>query len=149
MSLTYLLAVLSLIFIENVFSQCPGGWTNHQISCYHVSRDAESWVESMKMCQNHKGRLVSIETAEEQQYLEGLLASLSSDKYWVGGSDWTQETIWVWEPSGVKMNYTNWDRNQPDNGGNVEHCMYINRDSNFRWVDEYCQDKYSYICEKT
>merc|ERR1712043_74662 len=148
MALTYLVVVLSFILIENVFAQCPAGWSNRQSSCYHVSRDADSWVESMRMCQSHKGRLVSIETSEEQQYLESLLSSGADDKYWVGGSDWTVEGVWIWEPSGTNITYTNWEMNQPDNDNGVEHCMYMNRDSNFMWVDEFCQDTYNYICER-
>lgn len=68
-------------------------------------------------------------------------------QYWLGGSDWTTEGAWVWEPYGQSINYTNWLHGQPDNSHNAEHCLMVDRHFHFKWLDSDCHTALHYICE--
>lgn len=68
-------------------------------------------------------------------------------QYWLGGSDWTTEGAWVWEPYGQSINYTNWLHGQPDNSHNADHCLMLDRHFHFKWLDSDCHVALHYICE--
>ena len=44
----------------------------------------------------------------------------SSDRYWIGFTDFVSEGTWVWD-SGISSTYTNWISSEP-NGGSSENC---------------------------
>ncbi|XP_078314553.1 perlucin-like [Crassostrea virginica] len=139
--------IFVLVLFTTIAAGCQNGWTINKNSCYHVSRDAESWVEAMRMCEIHGGYLARVESAEEQTFIENLLQGLHGRMYWLGGSDWSKEGSWVWEPYGSAINYTNWHHGQPDNTHNAEHCLLLDRHSRFQWMDYNCHEPLHYICE--
>ena len=67
----------------------------------------------------------------------------------MGGSDRGREGMWRWETSGSRMNYTDWEHGEPDNGGSGEDCLSIINMwySGGRWFDESCHRRHRYICE--
>ncbi|XP_060082004.1 perlucin-like protein [Ylistrum balloti] len=142
--------VLLFLTLGQVLANCPNGWTAHGESCYHVSRDVASWVEALKMCEVHGSYLVRVETAFEDNFLASMIRSLQNHvhTYWMGGSDWTTEGEWTWEPQGAPFVYTNWYRHQPDNHAGQDNCLAMEGSSFYKWTDENCQDKYRYICER-
>ncbi|KAK3093909.1 hypothetical protein FSP39_021683 [Pinctada imbricata] len=100
------------------------------------------------MCEIHGGSLAHIVTSEEQLFVDGLIANFKlAHNFWLGGSDWGKESEWVWEPEGVSLNYTNWYRGRPDNGGHNEHCLLLERHYHGSWDDRDCHAAYHYICE--
>lgn len=71
------------------------------------------------------------------------------DDVWLGGSDWTVEGVWVWEPEGVLFQYSNFADHQPNNW-NGENCLRKEHSSHqYRWNDKDCDHPSSYICETT
>ena len=74
------------------------------------------------------------------------MALISGSSFWIGGSDWTIEGTWVWEPLGVKMNYTNFSPGKPNNY-NGENCLSI-RNYDHKWDDDDCDEQRRYICER-
>ncbi|XP_071164168.1 perlucin-like isoform X1 [Mytilus edulis] len=143
------LYVFFQIYFFTVFCNCPSGWSRHDQSCYHVSRDSASWAEAMKMCEIHGSFLASIETVAEDQYMKTLLgAQRHTSSFWLGGSDWDNEGEWKWEPHAIQMKFTNWHKGQPDNSGGKEHCLSVHRSYRYEFVDNNCHDSQHYLCEK-
>ncbi|KAJ8308578.1 hypothetical protein KUTeg_013452 [Tegillarca granosa] len=84
---------------------------------------------------------------------------LEDADYWIGGSDWTVEGEWLWEPDGIPMTYTDWYPGQPNNGmaanafpfaAQQEHqnCLAMLYDHKYKWIDSNCDDYKHTICEK-
>ena len=51
-----------------------------------------------------------------------------------------QEGLWVWESSGIPLNYTNWESGQPNKWSfseDYEDCMFIYRISK-KWGASMC-----------
>ncbi|XP_062581843.1 perlucin-like protein [Saccostrea cucullata] len=141
------LILVSVFFYSTAVLGCPNGWTVNKNSCYHVSRDKASWVEAIRMCELHGGVLADISSSEEQAFIESMVQRQNGHTYWLGGSDWTTEGAWVWETTGKAISYTNWHHGQPDNSHNIEHCLYLDTQSHYRWFDRDCHDALHYICE--
>lgn len=72
--------------------------------------------------------------------------SNAGNSFWIGGSDWTVEGKWVWEPLGIKFNYTNFADGRPNNY-HGENCLSI-RAQNHQWDDDDCDEQRRYLCEK-
>ncbi|KAJ8309065.1 hypothetical protein KUTeg_013939 [Tegillarca granosa] len=70
---------------------------------------------------------------------------------WIGGSDWSVENTWVWEPTGKNISYTNWYPGQPNNSDGNENCLVLTavyKGQYGKWFDAHCDDLLYYICEK-
>ncbi|XP_022333991.1 perlucin-like protein [Crassostrea virginica] len=139
-----------LIYISCFLSlavSCPIGWKPYKTSCYHVSTEDESWIDAMKMCQFHGAYLAHITEPGENDFVVSVMQQTHSSSFWIGGSDWTIEGTWVWEPLGVKMNYTNFSPGKPNNY-NGENCLSI-RNYDHKWDDDDCDEQRRYICERS
>lgn len=72
-----------------------------------------------------------------------------ADNAWLGGSDWTQEGMWFWEPDGDLIQYSNFADGQPDNKHGQNCLKRANYNQNYQWNDKDCDESYPYICETT
>ncbi|OWF55685.1 perlucin-like protein [Mizuhopecten yessoensis] len=142
--------ILLILTVGQALARCPNGWTAHGDSCYHVSRDEASWVEATRMCELHSAYLTKVQTSYEETFLSSIVRSLHhGHTFWLGGSDWTTEGEWVWEPEGTPFLYKDWANKQPDNHANQDHCLALEGSVHFQWTDENCQDTNRYICERS
>lgn len=70
---------------------------------------------------------------------------------WIGANDLAQEGKFIWHATGMKPNYTNWNVGQPDNKGNIEHCVHMwyepAKNWNWKWNDSPCNNQWSFVCE--
>ena len=114
--------------------------------CYCLVKVKQSWIDSERYCKAQGMQLVSIETKEEQDQLNELLAG-EARTWWTSGADLDAEGSWIWSASGLPFNYTFWGNRQPD-GGSVQNVMQIKRmKDGFRWND-YPSYKNEYsVCE--
>jgi hypothetical protein len=104
----------------------PAGW--------HAARDD---------CVARGGHLVTISSAEENDFVWGLAPP---DSRWIGLSDEVSEGTWVWVTGGP-LAYTNWEANQPDNSIGIEHYVHLWPDAG-RWNDAGSPPTaLSYVCE--
>ena len=87
------------------------------------------------------GNLASIESQAEQDIVSGL----ASGGAWIGLSDFQVEGSFTWA-DGAVLGFTNWRRNQPNNGNNNQHCVWIRPAG--RWDDIRCKRKVPYVCQK-
>nr|XP_034323721.1 perlucin-like protein isoform X3 [Crassostrea gigas] len=136
-----------ILFLLDIAFGCPPGWTTFNTSCYHLSIEEESWVDSMKMCEIHGAYLVHINSASEDTFITNQMITNGVKELWLGGSDWNVEGVWVWEPEGDLFQYSNFDHDEPDNYGDDENCVRKEQSAHYRWNDKPCDHRYSYICE--
>ncbi|XP_041857538.1 C-type lectin domain family 10 member A-like isoform X2 [Melanotaenia boesemani] len=91
---------------------CPAGWKMFSCSCYLFSTTSGSWDQGREGCRGRGADLVVIDNDEEQEFL----TKFAKGKCWIGLSDKETEGTWKWV-DGTNLTLTNWDTNQPDNGG--------------------------------
>ncbi|XP_049645423.1 low affinity immunoglobulin epsilon Fc receptor [Suncus etruscus] len=121
---------------------CPQDWVNFQRKCYYFGRGSKRWLESWKACQQLNGKLVSIHSQEEQDFLTNHTSKLES---WIGLRDLELEGEFIWidqEP----LNYSNWDHGEPNNRMPSEDCVMMRGSG--KWNDAYCLRRLdSWVCE--
>lgn len=118
---------------------------------YEVYNTTLAWNQAYKFCEQQGGHLVTINSQEEQAFIESLLPSCTYDRVWTGGTDVYNEGNWKWI-NGEEIHYSNWNDNQPDNYNNNEYVLIINK-STGKWNDinsdvwNNTYNLYSFICE--
>lgn len=88
---------------------------------YEVIRDpAATWSAAQEAATAAGGRLVSITSDQEQQFVNQLLTTnnVEAGGYWIGLQEMGGNNNFKWT-SGEALSYANWTENQPDDfGGN-------------------------------
>ncbi|XP_018110654.1 CD209 antigen-like protein E [Xenopus laevis] len=127
---------------------CPVGWLIHNASCYYFSKDKLTWEQSKNVCESWDSHLLTINSLDEQKFIT---ETRKCGNWWMGLNDLQKESEFRWvDGSAVEVMY--WDRLQPDNYREAEHCATIGeigcsrKDNN--WNDDRCERPYSYVCEK-
>ncbi|XP_070175303.1 macrophage mannose receptor 1-like [Littorina saxatilis] len=128
-------------------TNCGPMWENdpNSFSCYMFNTERLSWLDARTACQANHGDLVGISSLAEQFYINGRLARLNSNYFWVGANDRQSETGWRWADNSP-FGFLNWRPGEPNNQGNSD-CVGISK-ANGQWSDFKCTDRYGYICEK-
>jgi hypothetical protein len=91
-------------------------WSNNG-HLYEVLIDTEAtWDQAKAQAEALGGHLVTITSAEEQEFIEYLLVTSSAQTgaYWIGLIETTTEGIYTWD-NGESLSYVNWYPGQPDN----------------------------------
>ncbi|XP_063999496.1 C-type lectin domain family 4 member E-like isoform X1 [Pogoniulus pusillus] len=103
---------------EQGWTCCPKDWKLFQGSCYYLSTDALSWVESGQNCTGMGSHLVVINSKAEQEFLsslaKGVFTEAYESKYYIGLS--TQENgQWQWvDQTPYKKADTFWKPGEPN-----------------------------------
>ncbi|KAK7483733.1 hypothetical protein BaRGS_00025054 [Batillaria attramentaria] len=97
------------------------------------------------ICDVVGGHLVEIETADETNYLAGLLRESKVEHAWIGLEDFLTEGDFRWASAGAKPTYTNWDVDQPDDHQQTQDCVQLINTG--VWRDGNCAHANSFICE--
>ncbi|KAJ1084940.1 hypothetical protein NDU88_005078 [Pleurodeles waltl] len=126
---------------------CQEEWTFQNPHCYYFSEEKLSWWNSRGRCASHKSKLVSVNSREEQIFINSRLQN-PHDKFWIGYSDSQKEGQWHWE-DGSSGSLGFWNRYQPDNYNDAEDCVTtVQYGSPYSWNDDQCWKGFRYICEK-
>ena len=104
---------------------------------YGLSQDKLSWEDAKISCEEVGGKLVSINSEEEQVFIENLLGIAPSENYWIGA--YRENSLWHWV-DGEDVVYQNWKIN-------YEKAAYVSY-SDFKWYSANSGALY-YICEWT
>ena len=124
---------------------CPQHWLSWGDSCYRAYKGPKSWNDSLKFCRENQADLVSLNSAEENQFVlqnvdatKGLWIGLMKDKK-MGLFRWTSEE---------NVDFKNW-LTEPDISGR-ENCGEMVDFSRYRgkWNDKRCSSALPFICEK-
>ena len=106
-----------------------------------------AWSEAEAYCEKLGGYLVTITSAEENNYIASILASNGNPQCWAGASDEKDERTWKWV-SGEEWDYTNWGSGQPDDPGNSnEDYLHLGYCSDNKWNDASNSISIPFICE--
>ena len=99
---------------------CPNGWTRFDNYCYLVSSSIKTWDQAQAYCKSLGGRLVKINSAEENEFVLNLVTQKapSLKQVWIG-LKWSS-TAFYWQDHSVPV-YTNWAPKEP-NGKAREPC---------------------------
>jgi hypothetical protein len=126
-------------------SQTLGG------SCYELFDDFVAWEVAEERCGAWGGHLASIESSEEDAFLDDWPAELGvppgdGSALWLGGTDAALDGVFRWS-NDTPLGYAGWAPNQPDNGVGVD-CIAKRNDGSERWYDHRCADELRYVCER-
>ena len=99
-----------------------------------------TWQEADRFCRAKGGHLVTINSAEEQEFIEELLRKGERNSYWIGGMVASGTITWV---TGEAVVYTNWAADQPDLHNSNEDALMIYKEKNplapsdttYKWND--------------
>jgi len=92
---------------------------------YQVFDTSLTWHEAKAYCESLGGHLVTINSVDEQNFIETLLSDAQRNHYWIGATDEASEGNWRWI-TGEPWGYSNWDVGQPDNENDrTEHYAHI------------------------
>ena len=113
-----------------------------------------SWEDAHAHCTEASLDLVSIASAEENEFIAETAASLglngSGVYLWTGLHDQSEEGTFEWT-DGTTFDYSTWNYQQPDGGGN-QNCGVMNMDEDDGygegyWHDSSCSYTYAFVCE--
>ncbi|BFZ20741.1 hypothetical protein BsWGS_23780 [Bradybaena similaris] len=148
---TFLILVLA---IHCVVGTCDEGWVEYSGFCYSFNPELLNWHLAGASCLVHGGRLVKIEGQAEQDWIAGQLRQRKFTEAWIGGSSRLHKGSWRWIPSNLKIQYTNWYPNEPNNAqtenpipANGEDCIHLGG-TELKWNDRWCGKEFNFICEK-
>ncbi|XP_067307387.1 type-2 ice-structuring protein-like [Pseudorasbora parva] len=139
---TFLL--LFVIFsMGNTGKACPRGWAKFGLRCYKFFPQRVNWFTAQRKCQNVGANLASVHSRAENNFLLGLLPSLSTNT-WIGGNDVAKEGCWLWTDR-TAFNFASWCSREPNNQ-RVENCLMISWTRNNCWNDATCSSAMASIC---
>ncbi|CAG9838542.1 unnamed protein product [Diabrotica balteata] len=116
---------------------------------YYFSRDYKGrFTEAAFYCRMLHMSLVTINSAEENQAIEKYIRDNNlGSRWWIAGTRLLDDT-WTWFTNGQPIEYTKWDKNQPDNIN--EKCINLQHtnENGLFWNDINCNEQFPFICEK-
>ncbi|MFT4628180.1 MAG: hypothetical protein ACI8PZ_006875 [Myxococcota bacterium] len=114
---------------------------------YELCASPETWEGARAHCAASGARLVSIEDAAEDDWLDARVDAISQGPWWTGGTDLDVEGSWVWDGAGP-LDYTHWGPSEPNDWGGVEHCLHLNFYDDGAWDDSDCSNLHPFVCER-
>jgi len=117
--------------------------------CYLFYYGALAWP--LANCNAFGTHLVTIESAAENTFVQGLLPADAADA-WIGLTDQAVESAWFWQvdQAGARLQFPvllKWAAAQPDNTPLPEaDCAVIHRTTGL-WHDQPCDEPRGFVCE--
>jgi hypothetical protein len=131
-------------------SDCvPAAYGNH---AYLFCVGYLSQPQARAVCAQHGMRLVRLDDAAEQTWVNSWHLQEPPQHSWTGGSDAEVEGTWSWEDGelfrdqGVNVGYSDWGSSEPNNSGGNEHCMLLHNGD--YWDDRDCNQPFEFTCER-
>ncbi|XP_013364613.1 PREDICTED: low affinity immunoglobulin epsilon Fc receptor isoform X2 [Chinchilla lanigera] len=122
---------------------CPEQWVNFQQKCYYFGKGPKQWIQARFSCEDLEGRLVSIHSQEEQDFLT---KHANKEDSWIGLRDLDIEGEFIWT-DGRPVDYSNWQPGEPNNADQGEHCVMMLGSGG--WNDAFCRSQLdAWVCEQ-
>uniref|UniRef100_A0A8D1PIW3 Fc epsilon receptor II n=3 Tax=Sus scrofa TaxID=9823 RepID=A0A8D1PIW3_PIG len=126
----------------SVCNTCPEEWVHFQRKCYYFGETAKKWIQAKYACSSLQGRLVSIHSQEEQDFLTKHAHIRGS---WIGLRDLDIEGEFIWMDE-KPLDYSNWQPGEPNDAGQGEHCVMMQASG--QWNDAFCGSYLDWVCER-
>ncbi|XP_075155822.1 lectin subunit alpha-like [Haematobia irritans] len=109
-----------------------------------------NWFEAWNECAIRNMTLIAVDTAERNPAIDTILRKkfTKCPNLWIGGNDLGEEGTFIWSSTGNRFEFSNWQKGQPDNYKNNEHCVHYYTITDFEWNDAPCSSKMGFICEE-
>ncbi|XP_077985183.1 salivary C-type lectin 2-like [Glandiceps talaboti] len=116
-----------------------------------------NWINAKDHCANKLGgELASVKDAATQEAIEqyitdqNLTELVKGKGFWIGLNDRETEDEFVWI-DGEAVTYINWSAGNPNNNTkkdpNGQDCVQLWTKKDYKWDDDYCWKRKSFICE--
>ncbi|KAH8286042.1 hypothetical protein KR054_001707, partial [Drosophila jambulina] len=117
-------------------------------SLYFIDERSKNWFEARRFCEEMGFNLISFETVEEFNAINGFMNGTGATKgFWTSGTDFIHLGHHAWFPNGKPVPWNHWYPNQPDNEFGQEHCDSFRYRGTDKMNDDKCTEKYFYVCE--
>uniref|UniRef100_A0A4W2HEY0 Fc epsilon receptor II n=1 Tax=Bos indicus x Bos taurus TaxID=30522 RepID=A0A4W2HEY0_BOBOX len=127
----------------SVCNTCPEAWIYFQKKCYYFGEGAKKWIQARYACENLHGRLVSIHSPEEQDFLTKRANWRGS---WIGLRDLDIEGEFIWMDN-QPLDYSNWQPGEPNDAGQGENCVMMLGSG--KWNDAFCgSELHGWVCDR-
>ncbi len=142
-------AVLSFAGADNVQAAEYYYYNGHQ---YQITDDCMKWSEAKKACEEKGGHLVTITSAAEQEFLNGILANGSKNLYWIGlyksgSKKWVTGETFSYQNIEMEQNGQNvFGMYSKDGTGTIRLGLWYDHDDKLR-NDYWDYTNTGYICE--
>jgi hypothetical protein len=119
---------------------------------YLFVRTPRTWHQAQSLCSANGYKLVTVDDANEENFLATHEAYFGLSNWWIGLNDVGSEGFFVWD--GGFSSYSNWHPGEPNNTGNSEDCtadrFYMPQYGiqNEQWNDWPCGELFAFICER-
>ncbi|XP_038058604.1 lymphocyte antigen 75-like [Patiria miniata] len=135
---------------------CPDDWVAFHDHCYQFNTDTEgyeSWYKASHKCeQDHNGRLLSIHTKAENDFIRKKFSELYPDSYYWDGlwldlsrnATGTGHTSFYWN-DGHALDYSNWDKGEPQQN-EWNDCAAVLPKAYGKWQAQSCEYGNYYVC---
>ncbi|WP_404370425.1 C-type lectin domain-containing protein [Corallococcus coralloides] len=112
---------------------------------YLFIKTPKNWYEAQSLCSSNGYKLVTIDDAAEEAFLNTHQSLSGLNSWWIGLNDIGTEGFFIWD--GGFSSYLNWYPGEPNNSGN-EDCIVDRYNGNDTWNDAPCGNQYPFVCER-
>eukprot|EP00105_Crassostrea_gigas_P036240 XP_019920388.1 PREDICTED: aggrecan core protein-like [Crassostrea gigas] len=139
---------------------CEEGWVQNENHIYRLFTEKKNWESAKDHCESIDAYLVEIESSEENTWIFQNIVqqhflpkknqcskNIRDCTVWIGGSDKSKETQFIWSKSKNKITFTKWLSNNPDDFRSNEDCIEMLATTG-EWNDMSCDFNTHFICEK-
>jgi len=133
-------------------AKCPQGWSERpgSDSCYKPSSEAKTWHEADLECKGQGSWLVSVQSQDEETFVEGLVDNSLNKEYYIGYSDTVTPGSFSWvDPSAADNTYTNFKSGTPPKPQYTgSSCVQMTEPNSWMWTVTKCSKPLQFICER-
>ena len=131
---------------------CEEGYENvndENDNCYKMHRSGKTWHQALAQCQQDGGSLVHIDDGYENTDVLKFARrrGVKSGSIWLGFNQTGDNSQWSWQPTGMRLGWTAWAGDQPNNWEGKEDCgsMFVSNNAG-AWNDDVCDNKLPFVC---
>ncbi|XP_058918426.1 low affinity immunoglobulin epsilon Fc receptor [Kogia breviceps] len=95
------------------------GTVHGATKCYYFGEGTKEWIQAQHACSKLQGRLVSIHSQEERDFLTKHSIKRGS---WIGLRDLDMEGEFIWMDNNP-LDYSHWQPGEPNGAGQGENCV--------------------------
>jgi len=123
---------------------CPEGWVLREKSCYLIINiPTLNWSDARRTCQNLGGDLAIVRSAEENNFIFGLVKKQKTIRdlgVWLGFTRKSDKKFYWIDDTPLEGHYSPWASAEPNNLNNNEHCgnMFGTGSGQGKWNDLPC-----------